>query len=157
MSIWFYLALIGSVIIVVLTVIAARLLLKLRAQTKKRTAALAAIEEANQKAQIEQRVWMNKSIQILAQAVGKEDLSLTEASIRICGLLDALNVGDEIKTEFSAFYQLREKTQHIPYLEAWKALSDAEQRKFDLERLQHEATYQDFIMDAATRIADRHF
>ena len=157
MSIWFYLALIGSVIIVVLTVIAARLLLKLRAQTKKRTAALAAIEEANQKAQIEQRVWMNKSIQILAQAVGKEDLSLTEASIRICGLLDALNVGDEIKTEFSAFYQLREKTQHIPYLEAWKALSDAEQRKFDLERLQHEATYQDFIMDAAKRIADRHF
>lgn len=157
MSIWFYLALIGSVIILVLTVIAVRLLLKLRAQTKKRTAALAAIEEANQKAQVEQRAWMNKSIQILAQALGKEDLSLTEASIRICGLLDALNVNEEVKTEFSAFYQLREKTQHIPYLEAWKALSDAEQRKFDLERLQHEATYQDFIMDAAKRIADRHF
>lgn len=157
MSIWFYLALIGSVIILVLTVIAVRLLLKLRAQTKKRTAALAAIEEANQKAQVEQRAWMNKSIQILAQALGKEDLSLTEASIRICGLLDALNVKEEVKTEFSAFYQLREKTQHIPYLEAWKALSDAEQRKFDLERLQHEATYQDFIMDAAKRIADRHF
>jgi hypothetical protein len=157
MSIWFYLALIGSAIILVLTVIAARLLLKLRAQTKKRTAALAAIEEANQKAQVEQRIWMNKSIHILAQALGKEDLSLTEASIRICGLLDALNVNEEVKTEFSAFYQLREKTQHIPYLEAWKALSDAEQRKFDLERLQHEATYQDFIMDAAKRIADRHF
>lgn len=157
MSIWFYLALIGCVIILVLAIIAARLLLKLRAQTKKRTAALAAIEEANQKAQIEQRIWMNKSIQILAQAVGKEDLSLTEASIRICGLLEALNVSEEIKTEFSAFYQLREKTQHIPYLEAWKALSDAEQRKFDLERLQQEATYQDFILDAAKRIVDRHF
>lgn len=157
MSIWFYLALIGLVIILGLTVIAARLLLKLRAQTKKRTAALASIDEANQKAQVEQRAWMNKSIQILAQALGKEDLSLTEASIRICGLLDALNVNEEIKTEFSAFYQLREKTQHIPYLEAWKALSDAEQRKFDLERLQQEATYQDFIMDAAKRIADRHF
>ncbi len=157
MSIWFYLALIGCVIILVLAIIAARLLLKLRAQTKKRTAALAAIEEANQKAQIEQRIWMNKSIQILAQAVGKEDLSLTEASIRICGLLEALNVSEEIKSEFSAFYQLREKTQHIPYLEAWKALSDAEQRKFDLERLQHEATYQDFILDAAKRIIDRNF
>ena len=157
MSIWFYLALVGCVIILVLAIIAAQLLLKLRAQTKKRTAALAAIEEANQKAQIEQRIWMNKSIQILAQAVGKEDLSLTEASIRICGLLDALNVSEEIKTEFSAFYQLREKTQHIPYLEAWKALSDAEQRKFDLERLQHEATYQDFILDAAKRIIDRNF
>jgi hypothetical protein len=157
MSIWFYLTLIGCVIVLVLTIIAAHLLLKLRTQNKKRALALQSLEEANQKAQEDQRIWMNKSIQILAQAVGKEDLSLTEASIRISGLLDALNVTAEIKAEFSAFYQLREKTQHIPYLEAWQALSDAEQRKFDLERLQYEAGYQDFVMDAAKRIIDRHF
>lgn len=157
MSIGFYLALIGGAIILVLAVIACRLLLKLRAQNKNRAGALKALEEANQKAQEDQRIWLNKSIQILAHALGKENLSLTEASIRISGLMDALNVANEIKTEFSAFYQLREKTKHIPYLDAWQALSDAEQRKFDLERLQYEASYQDFVMDAAKRIKDRTF
>lgn len=151
------LVVVGSVIILILATIAGRLVYKVYLQKKIRTVKLQALEDANQKAQIERREWLNKSIQILAQAVHKDELTLTEASIRISGLLDSLDVHPDIKTEFSAFYQLREKTNHIPYLEAWHNLSNAEQKKFDLERLRHETTFNDFVVDAAKRIQGRNF
>lgn len=154
MSMLSILALVGAAIIVVLSIIAGRLVYKVHLQKKERAAKLQAIEEANKKAQ---REWLNKSIQILAHAVHKDELTLTEASIRISGLLDSLGVHPDIKTEFSAFYQLREKTSHIPYLEAWQKLSSAEQNKFDVDRLRHEATFNDFVMDAAKRIQGRNF
>ena len=147
----------GVLIVLVLGFIAGRLVYQVYAQQKERRLKLQAQEAANQQAQREQRQWINKSIQILAQAVHKDELTLTEASIRISGLLDSLDVQADIKTEFSAFYQLREKTNHIPYLEAWQNLSNAEQKKFDLERLRYEATFNDFVMDAARRIQGRDF
>lgn len=157
MSLLSILIILGSLIILVLTIIAVRLVYKVYLQKKDRAVKLQALEAANQKAQIERREWVNKSIQILAQAVHKDELTLTEASIRISGLLDSLDVDADIKTEFSAFYQLREKTGHIPYLEAWQNLSNAEQKKFDLERLRYETTFNDFVMDAAKRIQGREF
>jgi nitric oxide reductase activation protein len=147
----------GVLIVLVLALIAGRLVYKVYRQQKEREEKLKVQEEANQQAQLKQRVMINKSIQILAQALHNEELTLTEASIRISGLLDSLAVSDGIKTEFSAFYQLRDKTNHIPYLEAWKSLSSTEQRRFDKERLQHEATFNDFVMDAAKRILGRNF
>ena len=147
----------GGAIILVLSIIAARLVYRVVRMNREREQKLKLIEEANQKAQQEQREWMNKSIQILAHALNNDELTLTEASIRISGLLDALDVEVSIKEEFSAFYQLREKTSHIPYLEAWKNLSKAEQNKFDVERLHHESTFNDFVMDAAKRIQGRAF
>lgn len=151
------LIILGTLIILVLAIIAGRLVYKVHLQKKDREVKLQALEAANQKAQIERREWVNKSIQILAQAVHKDELTLTEASIRISGLLDSLDLSADIKTEFSAFYQLREKTSHIPYLEAWQSLSDVDQKKFDLERLRHETTFNDFVMDAAKRILGREF
>lgn len=157
MSVLTVLMIVGAVIIVILASIAGRLVYKVHAQKKAQAAKLQEQEQANEKAQREQREWINKSIQILAQAVHKDELTLTEASIRIAGLLDSLDVHADIKTEFSAFYQLREKTSHIPYLEAWQQLSSAEQNKFDIDRLRHEATFNDFVMDAAKRIQGRDF
>lgn len=157
MSLLSILIILGVLIILVLTVIASRLVYKVYRQKKDRAVKLQALEAANQKAQVERREWINKSIQILAQAVHNDELTLTEASIRISSLLDSLDASAEIKSEFSAFYQLREKTRHIPYLEAWQQLSNAEQKKFDLERLGHEATFNDFVMDAAKRIQGRNF
>ncbi len=153
---WCFIVL-GALIIVVLAAIATRLVYKVYRQQKERAAKLKALEEANQKAQQEQREWLNKSVQILAQALHNDELSLTEACIRISGCLDSLNVQVAVKEEFSAFYQLRDKTAHIPYLEAWKQLSKAEQNQFDIERLRHESTFNDFVMDAAKRIQGRAF
>ena len=145
------------VIILVLAAIAGRLVFLVYRQGMARKEKLAAQELANQQAQLVQREWINKSIQILAQALHNDELSLTEASIRIAGLLESLDINEEVKAEFSAFFQLRDKTSHIPYLEAWKQLSATEQRKFDIERLQQEATFNDFVMDAAKRILGRTF
>ncbi len=153
---WFFLVS-GALIILVLSTIAARLVYKVYCQQKERDAKLKALEEANQKAQREQREWLNKSIQILAQALHNDELTLTEACIRITGCLDSLDVQVAVKEEFSAFYQLREKTAHIPYLDAWKQLSRAEQNQFDVERLRHESAFNDFVMDAAKRIQGRVF
>lgn len=147
----------GGIIILILSAIAARLLYKVHQLNKTRQEKLIAQEKANQESQRVHREWLNKSIQLLARGLDNNELSLTEASIRIAGLLDLLGADEEIKTEFSAFYQLKEKTQHIPYLDAWKNLSSAEQNKFDLERIQHEAAYQDFVLDAAKRILNRDF
>lgn len=140
-------------IIIALAIVAGRLHYRVYQQQKVR-----ALEQARQdEVTRQQRESVNKSIQILAQAVQGEELTLTEASIRIAGLLDSLEVDEDIRTEFSAFYQLRSLTAHIPILEAWKSLARKEQMKFDLERLQHEETYRDFIIDAAQRIRTRKF
>ncbi len=153
---WFFLAL-GSLIILVLSIIAVRLVLKVNRLHKERASKLKALDDANLKARIEQREWLNNSIQILAQALHNDELTLTEACIRITGCLDSLGVQGSVKEEFSAFYQLREKTSHIPYLEAWKELSKSEQNQFEIERLRHESTFNDFVMDAAQRIQGRAF
>jgi hypothetical protein len=157
MSLISFFLILGGLIIAVLSGVAIYLVAKVYRLNKLRQLKLKEQEEANLQARKQQEEWMNKSIQILAQSLGETDLSLTEASIRIAGLLDTLDVNETVKQEFSAFYQLREKTRHIPYLDAWKNLTAAEQNKFDLERIQHEAMYQDFVMDAAKRIVGRQF
>ncbi len=157
MSLLAILSLIGALIILVLAIIAGRLVYKVMQLNKKRAQQLADIEAASRATQAQQRSHSNKSIQILAVALHNDELSLTEASMRIAFLLDQLEVSDGVKEEFSAFYQLRERTQHIPILQAWKDLSAKEQRVFDKERLQHESTFFEFVMDAAKRIQGREF
>lgn len=155
---WMYILLaIAIIIVLVLGAIAARLVYKVYRLNKLRSSQLAELARANEIAMKEQRERINKSIQILAQALSQDELTLTEASIRISHLLDQLDVAGTIKTEFSAFYQLRQRTEHIPILAEWKKLSAKEQRVFDKERLQQEATYYDFVMDAAKRILGRQF
>ncbi|WP_232305503.1 DUF2489 domain-containing protein [Gilvimarinus polysaccharolyticus] len=104
-----------------------------------------------------QRQRINTSIQVIAGSVGREDLSFTEASIRISVLLDSLSVDDSVREEYSAFYQLRDATSHIPILEQWKKLPVAERRKLEKERLRHEQTYSAFVLAAAERIRGKTF
>ena len=66
-------------------------------------------------------------------------------------------VGEDVREEFSAFYQLMEQTRHIPILENWKNLSHKEQKDFDLQRLKSEESFRDFVQDAAVRIQGREF
>ncbi len=147
----------GVAIIAVLAIVAARLLYKLHRLNRERARKLDAQREANAQALREQRERANKSIQILAAALHQEELSLTEASIRISHLLDQLDVDASVKAEFSAFYQLRERTEHIPILAEWKKLDVKEQRIFDKERLQQESHFYDFVLDASKRIQGRQF
>lgn len=145
------------VIIMVLAIIAGRLVYKVYRLNKLRSQQLVDLKQAEANALKDQRERINKSIQILAQALHQDELTLTEASIRIAHLLDQLDVSDTVKTEFSAFYQLRERTEHIPILAEWQNLSAKEQRIFDKERMQQENTFYDFVLDAARRILGRQF
>ncbi|HTF85314.1 MAG TPA: DUF2489 domain-containing protein [Cellvibrio sp.] len=153
MSLEIILLVIGLIIVSILAAIAGVLLYKVHKQNQAQRLLLAEKEQAIR----EQRAHINRSIQILAQASQSEDLTLTEASIRISVLLDSLGVGDDVREEFSAFYQLRSLTEHIPILDGWKKLSRKEQMQFDLQRMKHEASYRDFVLDAAVRIKGREF
>lgn len=153
MSLTSVLVILAVIIVLMLGITATYLQYRVYQQQQKR-----AVEQAQQDdVSRQQRERINKSIQILAQAVQGDELTLTEASIRITGLLDILEVNDAVRQEFSAFYQLRELTAHIPILERWKKLERKEQMRFDLERMKHEASYRDFVLDAAERIKSRNF
>jgi hypothetical protein len=105
----------------------------------------------------EKRDQVNASIQILAQSCGVDQLSFTEASIRIRGLLNSLSVEEAIREEFSAFYQLADATAHIPVLAEWKKLSRSEQNHLQREREKLEQQYREFVQSAAKRILGRSF
>lgn len=144
---------VAIVIITLLAVIAARLqyrVYKLKRSQKERQATQARDAFA-------QREKVNRSIQIIAKAVGHEDITLTEASIRISVLLDSLSVEEPVREEFSAFYQLAEANSHIPILDEWRKLTPRQQFALDQQRLREEAHYQAFILDAAQRIQGRAF
>lgn len=153
MTVEMILLILALIIIAVLAAIAAVLLYKVSQNNKAQRAQLAEKEASLQV----QRERVNSSIQILAQAVGRDELTLTEASIRISFLLDSLGVAGDVREEFSAFYQLMEQTRHIPILENWKKLGPKEQKEFDRQRLKLEADYREFVLDAAARIQGRKF
>lgn len=122
----------------------------------KKNAEIAQQNELAAKAR-EKRDEVNRSIQILAQNCESDQLTLTEASIRISGLLSSLGVDDAVREEFSAFYQLADATSHIPFLADWQMLERSEKKRLTLERETLEAQHQDFVLSAAKRILGRSF
>ncbi|WP_299592484.1 DUF2489 domain-containing protein [uncultured Microbulbifer sp.] len=144
---------IAGLIILVLSAIATYYCLELRAARKRQVQQLLELEAAAEA----QRGRVNNSIQILAKTLLDDGVGLTEASIRIRVLLDALQVGAPVKEEFVAFYQVAEKTGHIPILKDWKKLSPKERFAFEQEMVRVESEYRDFVLDAAKRILGRNF
>lgn len=152
-STWIILSIVGAVIIVALAVVAGILQYKVHKLKQARKAQESALQAESDA----QRERINKSIQVIAHSVGSDDITLTEASIRISVLLDSLGVDDEVREEFSAFYELKGATEHIPFLDAWKALSKKEQFRFDRERATQEQFHEKAVVDAAKRIRGRRF
>ncbi|GAA5444695.1 hypothetical protein Misp06_02885 [Microbulbifer sp. NBRC 101763] len=148
-----WLLILAAVIIFALAIVAGYYLRKLSVAQKKQAEQLAELEQAAE----DQRQRVNDSIQIIARTLLDDGVGLTEASIRIRVLLDALQVEDKVREEFVAFYTIAEKTSHIPILKDWKALPRKEQFQYELEMAQIEADYKDFAIDAAKRILGRTF
>ncbi len=101
--------------------------------------------------------YLNNSVQVLAQGIIDEQLSLTEGSIRISVLLDNLKITEEERGEYSALFQLSEATAHIPILDAWKKLSKLEKKKFERERINIEEKYKEFVINAAQQLKGKTF
>ncbi|MBX2807062.1 MAG: DUF2489 domain-containing protein [Cellvibrionaceae bacterium] len=140
-------------IVSVLAVIAARLLWKVR-QLQQRQAAQACERRRQRDAH---RDYLNNSVQVLALGIIDDQLSLTEAAIRISVLLDNLQVDAEAKQRFSAFFQLAEATAHIPILDAWKKLPAQQRLRYEKQRMAAEEKYGDCIVHAAKRIRGQVF
>jgi hypothetical protein len=150
---WVVLSVVAILVVVGLAYYAFQLQTKVNAIKKQKTAQQVILDKQAQ----EKRDSMNKSIQILAQGLSEGQLSKTEASIRISALLEFLDVDDNVKEEYSAFFQLAEATAHIPILDKWKALPTKEKLRYDSEREALEEKYGDFVVDASKRIIGKNF
>jgi len=136
-----YLIVVAILIIVVLSGIAAFLhwkLYKLKQLRKHSESSSAKNREKNL-----------DSIVFIAQALLQNQVTPTEASIRISVLAESLTLGDADKEALSAFYQLASATSHIPILDDWQALSKQEKRDYDKERLKQEALFSDYVTKSA--------
>lgn len=133
------LIIIGLVAIVLLSLLIRRQL-HTRRQFQARLKAEAArrAEEAQ-----EHRRYLIDSIRIIAGAVlHDERMTLTEGCIRIKVLLDNLAPHLHQHEQFAVINRMFEATSHIPFLEAWKALSRQEQARFELEMARIEAEHE---------------
>lgn len=100
----------------------------------------------------DQRRRINQSIQIIAHGALENQLSLTEASIRIKVLLDSLGLEIQVTKEYEAFYALALASDHIPILAQWKALTNKQQRAFEKQRMVLEVEHKAAVIEAAGRI-----
>lgn len=141
----------GSLLILVLAIIAVYYHWQLYQMRKSREQELVVAAEKAHK----QSMDIKRSIHFIARALEAEQVGLTEASIRISVLLDALQVDNTVKSEFSAFYKLADDASHIPILDAWKSLSKAKRAEFSREIQAMEEQCHDSVMDAARRIQGR--
>lgn len=135
----------AAVIVGALASYAIYLLLQVKKQQREQGEKLAELD-AFVLDQKEKRV---TSIRILAQGVLDDQLSHTEAAVRITALLDVLGQGVVAREEHAALYKLTDETLHIPRMADWQALSKADQKRLEKDRLNSEAKYRDFVMASA--------
>lgn len=148
-----YIIFIACLIVVILAIVAfymQRQVHKMEKEKAQQQQELEGLKENHQQ-------YLNNSIQILAQGITDEQVTMTEGAIRISVLLDNLNIDETTREEYSAFFQLAEATSHIPILSAWKKLPKKEKARFDKERAEKEGQYKEFILDAAQRIKGKQF
>ena len=90
---------------------------------------------------------------MIAQALLQNDLSPTEAAMRIGFLAQQLN--DEFKQDQSikVFETLAMEASHLPILDAWKALPKDEKLRLEKERLTIESKHAEQINIAAKALA----
>lgn len=86
-----------------------------------------------------------ENIRILIEVLQQQQLSLTEAAIRIMAYSQALSEQEQQHAFFKPFQALALATAHIPILDSWQALSAEQQRHFDSERIQFEQCYESQI------------
>ncbi|MBT5923038.1 MAG: DUF2489 domain-containing protein [Cellvibrionales bacterium] len=98
------------------------------------------------------KIETQESIHILISCLLQDQVSLTEAAIRISGLAKSLKLSDIEQQFYIAFDNLAMATSHIPILEAWGKLSTKEQKRFNDERGTIEGEHKDKVLDAAKRL-----
>ncbi len=135
----------GGLIIVGLAFYAGRLLYLLHLQNKSRHSKQSA-----------RRSYLDESIYTISMAVTQQQCSLSEASIRLCVLLDHMDDERHYPDTYPAIHELYARIRHMPTHEAWKALPKPEKRKMEQEREQHEAELESKILREAEQLMQNH-
>jgi hypothetical protein len=94
------------------------------------------------------------SVVVICKALLKDDLTDTEAAMRIAYLRRQVNVQADEESHYKVFEKLAEATAHIPILEDWQALERSKQRQLTRERLAVEQQFKEFIRTSATYLAN---
>ncbi|AWL10523.1 uncharacterized protein HMF8227_00009 [Saliniradius amylolyticus] len=114
-------------------------------------------QQQRQQAEEKRKAYVHQSIQTIAKAVEQQQCGLSEASIRLCVLLDNLPDREEqdYARQFPALHDLYDRIKHMPTHDAWKALPKKERRKMELQQGQFEAELETAILKEAEQLRQR--
>lgn len=140
-------------VIVLLSAVALYYVMKL----KQHKANVQSVLDEQEKAMLAKQQENHKSIVFLANALLQDQLSLTEAGMRIHWLSKSIDMSETQRDMALIFAKIAEATQHIPILEEWKKLTRKQQFQFDKQRITIEKEYSDFALDSAKKIIESNF
>ena len=125
----------GCLVVLALAIYAGQLLYRLRVQQVQQL-------EQQQRAIAGRKVHITDSVQIIAKAMQRQECDLSEGTIRIVKLLAAIPAEPQdwpaLYPELHTFYG---KIQHMPILDARRALAKQARMQLDLQRLRYEAEH----------------
>ncbi len=98
---------------------------------------------------------ITESIQTIALAVSQQQCDLSEGSIRLCILLDAIPIlpQPDYRGSYPALHALYDKVKDMPTHEARKQQDKREKLKMDLQRGEWEAELESAILDEVKRLS----
>ena len=138
---------VGGVITTILVIYSGVLAFKLKQKAKRRTQPV----EFQPKSQ--SQLDAQHSIRVIAQALLQNDLTPTEAAMRIGFLAQQYSPTDDQAPSLQVFQSLAMETSHLPILDAWKALSSQDKQRLEKERLSIEESHSEAIELAANTLA----
>lgn len=99
----------------------------------------------------------NDSIQIVCRAYLQGQVETGEACLRICGLMDQLNVPPQERTQYTHIAKMSDAIRHIPILEAWQALPKKEKKEHQEFMSRKAAELEQGIKQDVQRLAGQTF
>ena len=138
---------IGGVITTILVIYSGVLAFKLKQKAKRRTQPV----EFQPKSQ--SQLDAQQSIRVIAQALLQNDLTPTEAAMRIGFLAQQYSPIEDQAPSLQVFQSLAMETSHLPILDAWKALPASDKQQLDKERQSIENSHSEAIQVAANTLA----
>lgn len=138
---------VGGVITTLLVIYSAVLVFKLKQKAKLRSQPV----EFQPKSQ--SQLDAQHSVRVIAQALLQNDLTATEAAMRIGFLAQQYSPTKDQAISVQAFQSLAKDTSHLPILDAWKALSARDKQRIEKERLSIENSHSEAIEVAANILA----
>jgi hypothetical protein len=138
---------VGGVITTILVIYSGVLAFKLKQKAKRRT------QPVEFQPKSHSQLDAQHSIRVIAQALLQNDLTPTEAAMRIGFLAQQYSPTEDQAPSLQVFQSLAMETSHLPILEAWKALSSQDKQRLEKERLSIEESHSEAIELAANTLA----